>query len=75
LSRAKLQHLSYELQELDNGAKVYTRARPKTEKRAAADPLDKGEGDLLQAMFDDSAAIGEVSGDEESSSVAALDDL
>jgi len=45
------------------------------EKRAAADPHDKGEGDLLQAMFDDSAAIGEVSGDEESSSVAALDDL
>jgi hypothetical protein len=75
LSRAKLQHLNYNVRELENGARIYARARSKSEKRAQRGQNGNAEGDLLQAVYEDSAAIGEVSGDEESSSAAALDDF
>ena len=36
---------------------------------------EKGDGELMQAMFDESAAIDEACGDGESSSSGGLDDL
>jgi hypothetical protein len=75
------------LSELENGAKIYTRLKQraissegkKTEELAPAEDLnnahEKGDGELMQAMFDESAAIDEACGDGESSSSGGLDDL
>ena len=62
--------------------KIYSRKKQKAivedkkpEDPEEADDVEKGDGDLMQAMFDESVAMGDAFGDNESSSLADLDDL
>ena len=60
--------------------KIYSRKKQKApvEDKKPEDTeadLEKGDGDLMQAMFDESVAMGDAFGDNESSSLADLDDL
>jgi hypothetical protein len=81
IQRAQLYFLNYGLNELENGVKIYMR----TEHRAASteekkpeeaeQDHEKGDGELMQAMFDESVALDEAYGDDGSSSLGKLDDL
>lgn len=68
IQRAQLYFLNYEVQETASGAKIYLRDPAVLEKEAqgdqatgeeAAQEVEKGDGELMQAMFDESAATGE----------------
>jgi hypothetical protein len=68
--------------ELDNGAKIYLRkkqitisAEKKTGLFEQEIEKDLGDGEIMQAMLDDSAAIAEACVDDESSSVGKLPDF
>ena len=68
--------------ELDNGAKIYLRKKQlaiSDEKKPASFEQeiekDLGDGEIMQAMLDDSAAIAEACVDDESSSVGKLPDF
>ena len=68
--------------ELDNGAKIYLRkkqlaisAKKKPASFEQEIEKDLGDGEIMQAMLDDSAAIAEACVDDESSSVGKLPDF
>lgn len=78
--RAQLYFLNYELRDLGNGLKIYARKKqrpcPEEKKPVEVEPdVEDGDGDLMQAMFDESVAMGDAFEDNESSSLADLDDL
>jgi len=78
--RAQLYFLNYALRDVGNGVKIYSRGKMRGgvdgEKLEEADAdHEKGDGDLMQAMFDESAAMAGAFGDNESSSLADLEDL
>jgi hypothetical protein len=68
--------------ELENGAKIFMKKKhlPIAEEQKTAllvqeSEKDLGEGEIMQAMLDDSAAIAEACIDDESSSVGNLPDF
>jgi hypothetical protein len=82
LNRAELFFLNYEEMELDNGAKIYLKKKQvpiSDEKKMGLfeqeTEKDLGDGEIMQAMLDDSAAIAEACVDDESSSVGILPDF
>ena len=86
--RARLYFLNYDLRDFGNGMMIYSRKkqRASSEDKKPEEPepdLEKGDGDLMQAMFDESAAMAEAfiedgldrGGADGSSSLADLGDL
>ena len=90
LQRARLYFLNLEEEDVGSGVKIYARGQlgdakqSPDAKQAEADPekdekeeKEKGDGELMQAMFDESAVTGEACLEAEaaSASIAQLDDL
>jgi len=86
--RARLYFLNYDLRDFGNGMMIYSRKKQRAssedKKPEDTEPdLEKGDGDLMQAMFDESAAMAEAfiedgldrAQADESSSLADLGDL
>ena len=67
------------MRDFGNGMKIYSRKKqkaiPEEKKPEETEPDEKEDGDLMQAMFDESVAMEDAFGDNESSSIADLDDL
>jgi len=89
LKRAQLHFLSYDAEEVGQGVKIYRRGPPQEKIEAQQQSQDvkqvevveekeKGDGELMQAMFDESAAIDAACPETEASHSATLcwpDDL
>lgn len=74
LKRAQLYFLNFEVEDLGSGVKIYTRDSLGDQKPSSAPKQveaeadnEKGDGELMQAMFDESAVIGEACPEEETS--------